>query len=287
MNRRLLIIDGHNLLFQMFFGMPSKIPDQNGNDIRGVVGFVGALNRLIDMISPTHIVALFDCETHNARCDILEDYKANRIDYSTVADEENPFTQLLAIYEALDIMGIKHTEIRDAEVDDAIASYALTKDGDTEIFISSFDSDYFQLLCDGVKLIRYRGQSTVIIDSEYLKNKLGIPPRLYAEHKSLVGDSSDNIKGIRGIGPKTATALLNEFGSLESLYESLDSVKNERIRESLRENKETVFKNLSLIKLDLRADIPFPLSELVCPEKRFRTMDTVRSINGTYQRTNH
>ena len=148
-------------------------------------------------------------------------------------------------------------------------------------------NDYFQLLCDGVKLIRYRGQSTVIIDSEYLKNKLGIPPRLYAEHKSLVGDSSDNIKGIRGIGPKTATALLNEFGSLESLYESLDSVKNERIRESLRENKETVFKNLSLIKLDLRADIPFPLSELVCPEKRFRTMDTVRSINGTYQRTNH
>ena len=101
MNKRLLIIDGHNLLFQMFFGMPSRIPDQNGNDIRGVVGFVGALNRLIDMISPTHVVALFDCETHNERCDILEEYKANRIDYSEVPEEENPFSQLPLVYEEI------------------------------------------------------------------------------------------------------------------------------------------------------------------------------------------
>jgi DNA polymerase-1 len=239
------------------------------------------------MISPTHVVALFDCETHNVRCDILEEYKANRIDYSTVAEEENPFTVLPEIYEALDIMGIKHTEIRDAEVDDAIASYALTKDDDTEIFISSFDSDYFQLLRDDVKLIRYRGRSTVIIDREYLKEKLGIEPGLYAEHKSLVGDSADNIKGVRGIGPKTATALLNDFGSLEAIYASLELVKNDRIRASLSESKDTVFKNLSLIKLDLRAAIPFPTDELKCPAKRLRTMETVYSINGTYQRTTH
>jgi DNA polymerase-1 len=117
--------------------------------------------------------------------------------------------------------------------------------------------------------------------------KLGIEPKLYAEHKALVGDSSDNIKGIRGIGPKTATALLNEFGSLEAIYSSLDLVKNERIRASLGESKETVFKNLSLIKLDLRAEIPFGIDELECPKKRLRTMDIVYSLNGTYQRTTH
>jgi DNA polymerase-1 len=120
-----------------------------------------------------------------------------------------------------------------------------------------------------------------------LKEKLGIEPGLYAEHKSLVGDSADNIKGVRGIGPKTATALLNDFGALEAIYASLELVKNDRIRASLSESKDTVFKNLSLIKLDLRAAIPFPTDELKCPAKRLRTMETVYSINGTYQRTTH
>jgi DNA polymerase-1 len=160
----------------MFFGMPSKIPDKNGKDIRGVVGFVGAVNRLLDMISPTHVVALFDCETHNVRCDILEEYKANRIDYSTVPDDENPFTQLPYIYEALDYMGIKYAETTDCETDDVIAAYAIKCGKENEVLISSFDSDYFQLITDNVKVTRYRGNSTLLCDKCYIIENTVLSP---------------------------------------------------------------------------------------------------------------
>ena len=114
---RLLIVDGHNLLFQMFFGMPTKIVGAKGQAIHGVIGFVGAINRLAEMYNPSHLLVMFDGEKENPRKKISEDYKANRIDYSTVPDDENPFTQLPYIYEALDYMGIKHTETTDCETD--------------------------------------------------------------------------------------------------------------------------------------------------------------------------
>ena len=108
---RLLIVDGHNLLFQMFFGMPSRIIGARGQAIQGVIGFVGAINRLADTYHPTHLLVMFDGEKHNPRKDMLEEYKANRIDYSEVPEEENPFSQLPLVYEALDYMGIKHTSV--------------------------------------------------------------------------------------------------------------------------------------------------------------------------------
>ena len=94
MSDKLLIIDGHNLLFQMFFGMPSRIVSRDGRPIQGVIGFVGALIKIIKQVNPQHVVVLFDGEHENKRVDILSEYKANRIDYSLVAEEDNPFTQL-------------------------------------------------------------------------------------------------------------------------------------------------------------------------------------------------
>lgn len=87
MKNKLLIIDGHNLLFQMSFGMPARIVNKDGIAIQGVLGFVGALNKIISMIELTHIVVLFDSEQHNDRKDIVEEYKANRIDYTDVPEE--------------------------------------------------------------------------------------------------------------------------------------------------------------------------------------------------------
>jgi DNA polymerase-1 len=147
---RILIVDGHNLLFQMFFGMPTKIIGAKGQAIHGVIGFIGALNRLADSCSPTHLVVMFDGEKENPRKDILKEYKANRIDYSEVPEDENPFTQLPIIYEALDYMGIKHAETTDCETDDVIAAYAMRYGKADEVVISSFDSDYFQLITDKV-----------------------------------------------------------------------------------------------------------------------------------------
>ncbi len=95
---KLLIIDGSNLLFQMFFGMPSRIFSKDGKAIQGTLGFVGALIKIIKMTNPTHLVILFDSEQKNVRTEINANYKANRIDYSTVPNEQNPFSQIKRDY---------------------------------------------------------------------------------------------------------------------------------------------------------------------------------------------
>ena len=99
---KLLIVDGHNLLFQMFFGMPNRIVNKDGKAIQGVIGFVGALNKIIKQVEPTHMVVLFDGEHENSRTELLPEYKGNREDYSLVEEEENPFSQLPDVYRALE-----------------------------------------------------------------------------------------------------------------------------------------------------------------------------------------
>ena len=275
---RLLIVDGHNLLFQMFFGMPSKIIGAEGQAIQGVIGFVGAINRLMDTYHPTHLCVMFDGERENPRKDILEEYKANRIDYSEVPEEENPFSQLPLVYEALDYMGISHTETTVCETDDVIAAYSVRYGGEFEVLISSFDSDYFQLINDKVKIIRYRGKCSVLCDENYIKEKYGIPPSLYLDFKCLVGDTSDNIPGIRGIGPKTAAKLVNTFGGLDSIIERSKEIESEKIRLAIEDGVDILKRNMALISLDGNADLPFTLDEIKFNNPHIRTMDVIRGI---------
>ena len=122
----LLIVDGSNLLFQMFYGMPAKIIGKNGRLIHGTLGFVGALRKILQLVSPTHAIVLFDGECENSRTALDENYKANRPDYNELPEEELPFSQLPDIYAALDFMGIAHRETTCCETDDWIAAYALT-----------------------------------------------------------------------------------------------------------------------------------------------------------------
>ena len=168
---RLLIVDGSNLLFQMFFGMPARIVNEQGKAIQGTLGFVGALLKIIRRTEPTHIVILFDGEHENERSALDSDYKANRVDYSETPEEETPFSQLPDVYAALDYLGIKHTETIACETDDLIAGYALTYGKENEIVISSFDSDFFQIIKDKVSLLRYRGDKTTICTPKYIKDK--------------------------------------------------------------------------------------------------------------------
>ncbi|MEI6579621.1 MAG: 5'-3' exonuclease H3TH domain-containing protein [Eubacteriales bacterium] len=259
---KLLIIDGHNLLFQMFFGIPARIINKDGKAIHGTLGFVGALLKIIRMTQPTHVVVLFDSEQVNERCELDKEYKANRTDYSAVPEEENPFSQLADIWAALDYLNIRNTEVCSCETDDVIASYALTCGQDMQIVISSFDSDFFQLINDNVTVLRYRGDKTVFCDCEYIQNKLGIFPNQYADFKSLTGDSCDNIKGADKVGPKTATQLLREFGTLDSIIENAEHIAKPSVRESIIRNTERLKTNQKLIKLDNRAPLPFALDEL-------------------------
>lgn len=275
---KLLIIDGHNLLFQMFFGMPSRIPGADGTDIRGVVGFIGALNRLLEMIEPECMLVMFDGERENPRKALCEEYKANRPDYSEVPDEENPFTQLPKIYAALDYMGVPHTETRDCETDDVIAAYALNYGKENGIYISSFDSDYFQLINENVRVVRYRGASTVICDTEYVRAKYGVEPSLYLDFKCLVGDTSDNVTGIRGIGPKTAAKIVNQLGNLNNIKEKYTELGKEKLVNAIAENRELLDRNCALIRLDGSAEMPFTLDELHFENPRLRTMEIIRAL---------
>ena len=275
---RLLIIDGHNLLFQMFFGMPSSIPASDGSDIRGVVGFIGAVNRLIEMINPTRLLVMFDGERENPRKALCEEYKANRPDYSALPDCETPFTQLPKIYAALDYMGVLHTETTDCETDDVIASYAVNYGKENEVYISSFDSDYFQLINENVRVIRYRGASTVICDEEYVKAKYGVEPALYLDFKCLVGDTSDNVAGVRGIGPKTAAKIVNQLGDLQSIKEKYTELGKEKLISTIEESRELLDRNYALIRLDGSAAMPYALDELRFENPRLRTMDIIRGI---------
>lgn len=275
---RILTVDGSNLLFQMFFGMPARIVNADGKAIHGTLGFIGALLKIIRMTEPTHIAVLFDGEHKNTRSELLTEYKANRRDYSKTAEEETPFSQLPDIYAALDFLGIKHTESVDCETDDIIAAYALTYGRNNKIIISSFDSDFFQLITDNVSVLRYRGEKTVICTPEYILGKFGISPGQYSDFKSLTGDASDNIKGAYKIGIKTAASLLNKFGTLENIITNAERITKPSVRSSIIESAERLRTNYRIIKLDDSAALPFGIDDIAYSYDGITTNEVLRSI---------
>lgn len=275
--KRLFLVDGSNLLFQMFFGMPARIVNAQGKAIQGTLGFTGALLKMIRMVEPTHLIVLFDGEHENIRSMIDADYKANRVDYSEVPEEENPFSQIQDVYAALDFLRIKHMETTICEADDLIAGYALSFGSKMQVVISSFDSDFFQLITDKVFVFRYRGKNTVIYTPERILEKFGIMPEQYADFTSLTGDVADHIKGADKVGPKTAAALINGFGTLENILANAESIKKPSIKESIMKNAERLRRNHKLIKLENKEPLPFGLHELVY---EYHGLTTNEVLNG-------
>ncbi len=275
---KLLLVDGSNLLFQMFYGMPARITGPGGKAIQGTLGFVGALLKVIRRLQPTHVAVLFDGEAENPRRQLDADYKANRPDYSQMPEEDTPFSQLPDIYAALDYLGICHRETRDCEADDWIAGYARCYGGDREVVILSQDSDFFQLITHRVSVYRYRGDRSVLCDPAYLEEKLGISPAQYAAFKSLTGDTADNIAGVPGIGPKTAAALLGEYGDLENLLRQADTIRKPTVRSAVQSNAQRLCKNHALIVLRGTEALPFPLEVLAFSDPGCTTTQVLTAI---------
>lgn len=274
---KLLIVDGSNLLFQMFYGMPARIINHEGKAIQGTLGFVGALLKIIRMTDPTHIFVAFDGECENPRTLLDAEYKGNRPDYSELPEEDTPFSQLPDIYAALEELGICHRETENCEADDWIAGYA-KQYKDLDVVIASQDSDFFQLITDRVSVLRYRGEKTVICDPTYLHEKLGIEPSQYAAFKSLTGDTADNIRGADKIGPKTAAGLMNQFEDLENLLANAASIRKPSIRASVQQHEDRIRKNVQLIRLDGARELPFPLEELRWQDKGLTTTRVLKTI---------
>ena len=258
----MLLVDGMNLHFQMFFGMPARILNSQGKAIQGVMGFVGAIRKIIEMTKPTHVLVVFDGEHHNPRTDIDSEYKANRPDLSDEPDEENPFLQLPDVYAALDAIKIAHCETSVCEADDLIASYAKRFEAASRITISSFDSDFFQLIGPNTSILRYMGERSIVCNQDYLREKFNIEGSQYVDFKSLTGDTADNIRGVDGVGPKTASKLISQFGDLNNLMENYQSIESQRLRERIEGTLERLKLNRTLIQMDCNQELPYQMEDL-------------------------
>jgi DNA polymerase-1 len=258
----LLLVDGMNLWFQMFCGMPSRILNPQGKAIQGVMGFTGAMLKIIRMTEPTHVLAVFDGQHHNPRTDMDSEYKANRLDYSDVPEEQNPFIQLPDAFSVLDIMGVRWYETKVHEADDVIASYVHRYRDDMEITICSHDSDFYQLITSSVRILRYRGENSTFMDETALMEKHGITGSQYVDFKSLTGDHADNIRGVEGIGPKTASRLMRDYGTLDNLLQNYMNDRSNRIKVLMNIGKDRLPLNRSLITMKKDIPIPVELDEL-------------------------
>ena len=218
---KLLLIDGSQLLFQSFYGMPNKIFNRSGVQIEAVICFAGILRKTIAEINPTHLLVVFDGERKLERKEIDESYKAGRIDYSLVEDTDSPFTQLPLIKQVLNYYNINWVETTYKEADDFIAGICNKYSHDYKIVISSSDKDFLQLIDDNVNVFVYRGKLSMLYTPETFEQRFGFSATSYLHYKCLIGDSSDNVKGIKGIGTKTATNLIKEYSSLQKIMKTL------------------------------------------------------------------
>lgn len=264
----LLLVDGSNLLFQMFYGMPSRILAPDGRPVHGTLGFAGALLRSARALRPTHALVVFDGECQNPRAALDAAYKANRPDFSALPERETPFSQLPDIYAVLDQLGVKHLETDGCEADDLIAAYALACRGGAQVTILSLDSDFFQLIDETVRVYRYRGDRSVLCTEEYVRARFGVRAAQYADFKCLVGDPSDNIPGVRGVGPKIAARLLARFETLEGVLAGAEGEgewpERAALREAVAQQAQRLRTNHALIRLFGTAALPFPPEALAC-----------------------
>lgn len=275
---KLLIVDGSNLLFQMFYGMPARITGLRGQSVQGTLGFLGALLKILRMVQPTHAVVVFDGECENQRREMDPEYKANRPDFSEMREEDTPFSQMPDLFRVLDHLRIPYRETSDCEADDWIASFARKYGEQAEIVIVSQDSDFFQLVTETVRVLRYRGKQSLLYGPGEIREKLGINPEQYAAYKSLTGDTADNIRGPEKIGPKTAAALMNQFGTLDKLLENTDAIRKPSVRESVRRNDHRIRNNFALIRLEGSGSLPFAWEQMEVEIPDVTTMQVLRNL---------
>lgn len=252
--RRLYILDVSGYLFRAYFALPPMSSPQ-GEAVHAVYGFIRSLLKLLKNYQPDHLVAVFDGpENKKARQELYQEYKANRVhqyeDLPEQIDKAQTFCRLF---------GIPQLAVPGVEADDTIGSIAewAARQG-SEVFLFTGDKDFCQLVNDQILVIN-PWKEGLLIDRAQVEALYGVRPDQMADFLALVGDSSDNIPGVKGLGPKTSAPLLQEFGSLENLFLHLDEIKSPKKRELLAAGEESA--RLSKMLATIRTDIPFPKEE--------------------------
>lgn len=256
--KKLLLVDGNSIMNRGFYGINIGMKNNDGKSTNALYGFLSILFKNCEDIKPDYLMVAFDSKTGaNTRKEMYDGYKKSRHGMPEELAEQMP-----EIKEILDDMGVTHIELPDFEGDDIIGTTAKKfASDDVEVWLLSGDRDLFQLLQKNIKILIPRTKmgktETDIYDEKKLKEEYGLTPSGMIELKALMGDSSDEIPGAPGVGPKTATKLLQKFGTINKIYKAIDLPENAadfkpKVKQSLLENKELVelSKKLGTIRLD-------------------------------------
>lgn len=261
MNKKLVLIDGFSIAFRAFFAMP-LLSNQKGIHTNAIYGFANMLNKILKDEQPTHALVAFDAGRTTFRHEFFEEYKGGRQQTPHELTEQFPF-----IREMLTAHGIEHYELENYEADDIIGTLARQAEEDGfEVKIVSGDRDLTQLATDKITVSITRKGLTETDDytPEFVREKYNLTPIQIIDLKGLMGDSSDNIPGVPGVGEKTALKLLHEFGSVESVLSATATISGKKLVENLTtyHDQALLSKRLATIKIDTPVtvgldDIPY------------------------------
>lgn len=252
---RLLLVDGYGFLFRAYHSLP-PLTNAQGVPVGAVYGFMNMLVKLLSAKEADYVAVVLDAGKKTFRHQMYESYKANR---PPAPDDLIP--QFSLVREAITALNLPVLEVEGYEADDVIATYAkrAVTEG-IEVTIVSGDKDLTQLITPEVKL--YDPLKLRYITPEYVKEKYGVLPERMLDLLALTGDSSDNIPGVPGIGPKTAAQLLEEFGSLEDILAKAGTIKQEKRRQSLLQHRENALLSKDLVQLCTTVPLDRPITTL-------------------------
>ncbi len=249
--KKLFVLDVSGYIFRAYFALP-PMSSPEGESTNGLYGFIRSILKLFKEFGPDHLVAVFDGpDNKKQRQEIYEKYKANRVriheDLPEQIDRAKQFCELV---------GIPYIEVPGVEADDTMGSIARwAAQHGSEVYLCTSDKDLCQLVGDSIYILN-TWKDNLIVDREKVEELYGVPPEQIIDLLAIMGDTSDNIPGLKGFGPKTAVALLKEFGSLEYILEHPEEIKGAKKQETLREEADIA--RLSKRLATIHIDIPFP-----------------------------
>ncbi len=259
MSNKLVLIDGNSIIYRAFFALP-LLNNDKGVYTNAVYGFTTMLLRILEEEKPTHMLVAFDAGKTTFRHKTYKEYKGGRQKTPPELSEQFP-----VLKELLDAFQIAHYELELYEADDIIGTLStIGEKDDWEVTVISGDKDLLQLVSDHVTVhVTRKGISEIDkYTPESLEEKMGIRPEQVIDMKALMGDSSDNIPGVPGVGEKTALKLLKQYPTLEEVYEHIDEIGGKKLKENLINHKEEAFMSKELVTIDRKSPVEIKVDDL-------------------------
>ncbi len=258
MTSTLLLVDAMSAAYRAFHAI-GDLSTATGRPTNAVFGFIKILGHIRRIWSPSHCLVVFDGGAPRARMELLKEYKAQRPPMPPALKDQLP-----AIVEYLDFSSIKHARMENEEADDVMASVAVRAEkAGVRVLIMTGDKDLMQMVDDNLSIVS-PGKADVAMDAAAVKEKTGVLPARIVEWLALIGDSSDNIPGVPGVGPKTAARWLNEWGDLESVFQHIQELKPGKLGAALAEGRQIVERNVLMMKLDRTLDCGMAIDDMKC-----------------------